>query len=137
MKSDKTSTIEAFIESSEYESISYNALSLFEKFDDEIYMITHNVLNDYIEELEDLSVTVTLTDEEYNKYLYKPKLLSYDVYGTTELYFVIMIINRICNVKEFNFKKLKMLKLSTLESSISAIYNSEKHNIDKYSNKSV
>ena len=47
-----TTISQLLLTKSEYESISYNDLSLFEKFDDKVYMITHNILNDYIEELD-------------------------------------------------------------------------------------
>ena len=49
----------------------------------------------------------------------------------------VLYANRICNVKDFNFKKVKLLKKSTLEFILSSVYNAEKDNIDKYNTKDV
>ncbi len=134
MVSEKTYTIEQFIQSNSNTVISYEKLSLIEKMDN-IYTITYNLLNDYKEELDDLAITINLTDEELIKYAYKPKLLAYDIYGSTELYFIILFINNICNVKEFNSKKIKMLSRDDLYNVLSAIYNAESDTIRKNRNK--
>ena len=39
---------------------------------------------------------------------YNPKLLSYDVYGTTELWFFILMANEIYTITEFDLRKVKM-----------------------------
>ena len=124
-----TTTIQDFINSAPSNSITCESTSFLEKFTS-LIMVSYNIFNDYIDEMLDLCVTVTLSDQEYNKYIYRPKLLAYDVYGSTEVYFIIMILNNICNVKEFNFKKVKMLRVEDLEKVISAVYNSEKYRLD-------
>lgn len=129
MAAEYTSTVEGFIKSSGINTIHYDNLSLLEKFGNNL-MVSHNIINDYIDELDNIAVNVTLSDSEFNKYVYKPKLLAYDIYGSTELYFVILAMNNICNVKEFNFRKVKMLKAQDLEKFISAIYNSEKRTLE-------
>lgn len=130
MKPEETYTIEQFISSAPTTKISYESLSIIESMSGgENELITYNVLNDYIEELEELAVWVELDDIEHMRYIYKPKLLSYDIYGSTELYFVIMYMNNICNVKEFNLKKIKMLKMEVMEDFLSSVYNSEKEMI--------
>lgn len=129
MASETTTTIQDFINSAPANSISYDSTSFLEKFNN-LTMVSYNIFNDYIEEMLDMCVNVTLSDQEYNKYVYRPKLLAYDVYGSTEMYFIIMILNNICNVKEFNFKKIKMLTVEDLEKVVSAVYNSEKYRLD-------
>lgn len=129
MASETTSTIQDFINSAPSNSITYESTSFLEKFTT-LTLVSYNIFNDYIEEMLDLSVSVTLSDEEYNRYMFRPKLLAYDVYGSTEVYFLIMLLNNICNVKEFNFKKVKMLRVEDLEKVISAVYNSEKYRLD-------
>lgn len=125
MNPEKTCTIEDFINCYNTKNISYESMSLFQNFEYGT-MISYNIFNDYIEELNDLCVTVTLSEEEYNRYLYRPKLLAYDIYGSTELFFIVLLMNNICNVKEFDFKKVKLLRVSDLESFISSVYNAEK-----------
>lgn len=126
MRTEESYSVESFIRSAPSNNLNYESMSFIEKFSS-VTMVTHNILTDYIDELYDLSVTVNLSDEEYNRYVYKPKLLAYDLYGSGELYFVILALNDICNVKEFNFRKLRMLKVEDLEQFLSSIYNSERY----------
>lgn len=128
MRPEKTYTIEEFIDCYNASDISYESTSLIQQVHGNI-MIAYNIFNDYIDELNDLAVYVTLSNEEYNKYLYRPKLLAYDLYGSTELFFLILMLNNICNVKEFDFKRLKLLKVDDLQKFISAVYNSEKYTL--------
>lgn len=134
MKSENTYTIEQFIQSNSNSSISYEKLSLIEKMDN-IHTITYNLLNDYRDELNNLLVTINLSDEEFSRYAYKPKLLSYDIYGSTELYFIILFINNLCNVKEFNNRKIKMITRDDIYNILSAIYNTESDTIRRNRNK--
>ncbi len=39
------------------------------------------------------------------KYKYRPKLLSYDIYDNAELYYIILRLNDLYNVKDFNLGK--------------------------------
>lgn len=129
MASETTSTIQEFINSAPSNSITYESTSFLEKFST-LTLVSYNIFNDYLDEMLELSVSVTLSDEEYNRYVYRPKLLAYDVYGSTEIYFLILMLNNICNVKEFNFRKVKMLRVEDLEKVISSVYNSEKYRLD-------
>lgn len=128
MRPEKTYTIEEFIDSYNSSDINYESTSLIQNLDG-YTMISYNIFNDYIDELNELAVYVTLTDEEYYKYLYRPKILAYDLYGSTELFFLILILNNICNVKEFDFKRLKLLKVDDLQQFISSVYNSERYTL--------
>ena len=57
--------------------------------------------NKYKDFLNTIVVTVSLTDEEKARYRYKPKLVSYDLYGTTEFWNDILIINNFFSISEF------------------------------------
>lgn len=128
MRPEKTYTIEEFVDSYNGADINYESTSLIQNING-YTMIAYNIFNDYIDELNELAVYVTLSDEEYNKYLYRPKILAYDLYGSTELFFLILMLNNICNVKEFDFKRLKLLKVEDLEKFISSVYNSERYTL--------
>lgn len=134
MLSEKTFTVEQFITTNSNSNINYEKLSLIEKMDS-VYTITYNLLNDYKDDLDKVAITINLNDEEYAKYVYKPKLLAYDVYGNVELYFIILFINNICNVKEFNNRKIKMIKKDDLHNVLSIIINSEADILRKNRNK--
>ena len=126
-----TYTIEQFIEAGTGNPITYDKLSLIEYHND-IKFPVFNVIHDYMEEMKLATVTVTLNDKEYIKYVYKPKLLAYDIYGNPELYFIILALNNMCNIKDFDLKRIKLLKTEVLEEVITFIYNAEKKTIETY-----
>ena len=130
----KTTTLEEFIEAGAGITISYDNLSMVDEIQNTRIPI-YNVLSDYIPELMISAVTITLTEPEYFKYRFKPKLLAIDIYGNPELYFVILILNNMCSVKEFDIKKIKMLPTSAMNDLLSAIYNSNKSFLEQYNNK--
>lgn len=137
LKSPKdTYNIAEFVAAGEAVTLSYNNLSFLETMSSgNIDMPILNVINDYLPELKSLSVDVQLSDLEYAKYIYKPKLLCHDVYKNPELYFVILLINGICDVKEFTKQKLKMIKPDNLNEAITYIYNSNMEIINLYNNR--
>ena len=132
-QSELTCTLEGFINYKDIDSnIYYSNLSIFEKsIDGESVLLSYNVLNDYIDEIMDMTVTVTLTDEEYIKYQYNPKLLAYALYGSTEYYYIILFVNSMASVKEFNKRKIKLLRPKDLSEILSSIYSSEESFISK------
>lgn len=75
----------------------------------------NNLLNKYSELLDDYIIETTLTDDEFVDYKYKPKSLSLDMYGTTELWSSILAINNMDSVVEFNKKKIKLFRDDILE----------------------
>lgn len=125
-------TVEDYIKSGRDVALSYKSFSFLEAISNGTIASVHDVVNDYIDELRQLSVPVKLTDEQYRKYVYKPKLLCYDTYGNAELYFIILLINDMADVKEFNKKIIYMLEKDTMSTIASYIYNSEHKDIKKY-----
>lgn len=116
-------TIEEFI-SQVSEDNSYYKFSIEEK-DDIVQFPVDNVIYDYLTELEEIAVDVELTDMDMLKYAYKPWLLAYDVYGNSELEFVILALNHMVSAKEFNRNIIKMLHKSDMETYMTQIYTSE------------
>lgn len=98
-----TYTINQMIALKNSDSITYKNYSILQKSlkDDNLIYSIDNVIYDYMEEINPYKKLVGFTDIEVIKYKYKPKLFAYDIYGSTECYFVIMAVNGICNVKEF------------------------------------
>lgn len=99
-----TYTIDQMIGLKNSDSITYKNFSILQKSlqDDSLVYSIDNVIYDYMDEINQYKRLVGFSDMEVVKYKYKPKLFSYDVYGSTECYFVIMALNGICNVKEFD-----------------------------------
>ena len=84
-----------------------------------------NLVDDYLDDLRDIAVTVPLSLQEQRKYYYKPDLLAYDIYGSIELEFIILKLNGIINPDEFDFPNVKLINQSRLISLLSDIYNTE------------
>lgn len=130
-----TTTISEFIRSGSTVSLDYDRFSFLETMHNGTVVSVLNVINDYIDELRNASVLVHFDDAEYRKYVYKPKLLCYDIYGNPELYFIILLMNDIADVKEFNKKNIYMLSKENMSILTSYIFNSEYRAIDAYNSK--
>ncbi len=130
-KVEKTYTVDEFIElGKSIGDVDYNKYAILSdriSVNDNYSIIValKNVIYDYEEELKKLACTVEMTDDEFLKYKYKPKLLSYDLYGTVELYFIILFLNNTCDIKEFNLQTIKLLKKESLMEFLEAVYNAE------------
>lgn len=131
----ETSTIEEFVESGTGVTITYPTLSFNDMLSNGTWVSVHNVINDYITELRNACVNVVLTTEQQFKYFYKPKLLCFDMYGNPELYFIILLINDMADVKEFTKPIVKMLRKSHMSEILTIIYNAEKKAIENYNDK--
>lgn len=128
-----TSTLESFINYKNLDSnIYYKDLSIFEKsIDGKSVLLSYNILNDYRKEIFDFIIPITLTDEEFQKYQYQPKKLAYDLYGSTEYYYMILFINSMTNIKEFNRRRINLMRAKDMSSVLSAIYSSESEYIER------
>jgi hypothetical protein len=94
------------------------------------------IIDYYIDELKAISLKITtFTEEEINKYRYSPDLLAYDVYGSTQLDFIVMLCNGIIDPKEFDFKRNYLLlpRADVLKAFLSSVYNAngEWHDINR------
>ena len=127
-----TTTIEEFISSGKTVSLTYKTFSFLEIMSNGTQVSVLDVVNDYLPELKNAAVPIKLTEEQMRKYLYKPKLLCYDVYNNPELYFIILLINDIADVKEFNKNIVYMLRKEHMSLITSYIYNAEYQTIESY-----
>jgi hypothetical protein len=131
MKPEDTYTLERFINSeAKTSNTGYSWFSVLELLPSGNPMLQNMVLNDYMDEIRLLCRVIALKDNEYYKYKYNPDLLAYDIYGTTQLGFMVLIMNGITSPKDFNFKRVKMLTKEHLELFISSVYNSEKATLE-------
>ena len=103
-----TYTLDQFIGMKYSDDITYHNFSIIEKIDDNIELVDHNIIEDYLDELESICVKCELTLEQYRKYKYKPDLLAFDVYGSVQLDFIIMLVNDMIDPKEFDLKTIKL-----------------------------
>lgn len=120
MKSDQTITVQDFIAMKNSDEITYYNFSIVEYLNGYDMFIT-NILYDYEDELKDLCVYIKLSDVERLKYRYKPYLFAYDLYGSREISFIIMMLNGIIDPKEFDFNKIKVIKYDQLAAVLNRI----------------
>lgn len=130
----KESTISEYSKAYSDTDITFNSLHYKEKdsVDDSTSLILLNdsILDKYRNDLAEKIVTKTLTNEEINKYQYNPKRLSFDLYGTTELWGLLLEINQLQSVTEFNINPVKVYDGSII-SYINSIFSLEKPFIDQ------
>ncbi len=93
----------------------------------EVQLTSSNLVNDYLDIFKERAVKVQLTEQEKRKYYYNPDLLSYDLYGSTELDFIIMIMNGVIQSEEFTIPTLLLIPKSELVDLLSRIYNAEQN----------
>jgi hypothetical protein len=108
---------------------SLSKTSIIENISDMKYPVD-NILNKYMSILKNYFINVTLTDEEMTKYSYQPKKLSLDLYGTIELWFLLIRINNLTSISEFNKKKIKIFHPDYLDI-LNKIMIKEKDYLDK------
>lgn len=132
----KTTTIEEFIESGNGVTLTYFNLSFLDMVSNGTWVAIRNAVSDYMDELRNAAVNVELTYEQQLAYFYKPKLLCYDVYGNPELYFIILLMNDMADIKEFTKPIIKMLKKEHMSELMGYIYNAEIAAMKTYNNKS-
>ena len=131
----KEVTLEDFAASKPSNKLSYYDLSLLQKSNgNNIEFSIYNVISDYMADINAVTVDIVLTEEEYMKYRYKPKLLANKVYGNPELFFIILLVNGIWSVKDFNYRKIKLVKRKDLSAMLSSINSSERSFLDTYNN---
>jgi hypothetical protein len=119
-----TYTLDQFIQMQYSDEMTYRNFSIVEVVNG-IELLDHNLIRDYLDELNSLCINAELTMEQYKKYKYSPDLLAYDIYGSTQLDFVILFANDMIDPKEFDLKVVKLPYASKMKTFLSAIYNSE------------
>lgn len=109
----KVYTLEDFVSLRNKDNTTYRSFSILEKYDNNEF-VDHNLFDEYIDIIERLVVDTELTDEEMLRYKYAPDLLAYDIYGSVQLDYFILLMNGMVDYKEFNKKKIKMMRASVL-----------------------
>lgn len=113
------STIQSLIDIGKESKLTTNDLSLktvVTNSNDNMFVINmSSIFDKYYEILLDHAVTVTFDEEDYLKYRFKPKVLSQDIYGTKDLHFLLLRLNNITSVAQFDFKEVKVFEKSIIK----------------------
>lgn len=126
----KTITLDDFIEMKPADTMTYYNFSILNVIDN-VSHLDRNLIEEYIDVINLDAIEVQLSVEEYKKYKYAPDLLAYDIYGSTQLDFLILLLNDMINPKQFNKKNIKLLYSSKLVELLDIIYSKESNYIQQ------
>lgn len=117
------------------DNLGYNSYSYIEKRD-RIEYVVKNIIDDYYAELLSLAKEVKLADWVVRDYRGNPKKLSNLLYGSTRYWHMILRLNGMCNIHEFNLEnhKLLLIEPSDLKNFMSKVYDTEAIPIKAYKN---
>ena len=65
-------------------------------------------MNKYYDYINSVTTNVILTDKELIKYKFRPKMLCMDLYNTVELWGLLLAVNNMTSITEFNRSKIKV-----------------------------
>lgn len=74
-----------------------------------------SIFDRYYDILKDHVVIAELSESDYLKYRFKPKVLSQDIYGTKDLHFLLLRLNNITSVTQFDFREIKVFSKSVIK----------------------
>lgn len=80
-----------------------------------------SLVNKYRDALKSIIIELELDDVEQARYMYQPKTVSEEVYGTTEFWDIILVLNGFKSISTFVPKTLKLYDPDKLKSYINEI----------------
>lgn len=83
--------------------------------DGDVTIPLDNKINKYMNLLKSNSTLIELSDEEFEKYKYKPRIMSQDLYKTQELWYILMKLNGILDVSKFDRRSLYVLNFDAVK----------------------
>lgn len=104
------STIRDYVESYAVDDMTHDKLYFQQVFEDKsgkkMVVNERGLMLRYTAEFLSTKRKYTFTDLEYRRYRYNPKLLSFDLYGTTELWSLLLNLNELTSTTQFDLKTL-------------------------------
>ena len=119
-----TYTLDDFISMQIYDDMTYYNFSILEVING-VEHLDSNLVEIYLEELKSQCISVQFSEEELKKYKYNADLLAYDLYGSVQLDFVILLLNDMYDPKEFSKKNIILPHSSTLAQFLNDVYSQE------------
>ena len=114
-------------------SIGYKDLTYVEKRNGLEFSVK-NLIDDYWHEIIEASKVVKFSDKSVRKYRFNPKLLAYDLYGNTRLYYIILRLNGMCNVHDFSLENhnVRLLEPADASNILAKIQGAENMSLRKF-----
>ena len=110
MQMGSDSTIREYVENFSTDEMTHDKFHFQQVFEDKygkkMLINDRSLFLRYMSEFISARKKYTFTDLEYMKYRFNPKRLSFDLYGTTELWSVILSLNELTSTTQFDLKTL-------------------------------
>lgn len=119
-----TYTLDSFIQMKIVDDMTYYNFSILEIIDG-IQHLDHNLVEDYLPELKAVCLNVKLSPKEMTRYKYNPDLLAYDIYGSVQLDFIILLLNDTFDPKEFDHNNIILPYASSLATFLNTVHSKE------------
>ena len=120
----KMYTLDDFISMQISDNMTYYNFSILEIIDG-VEHLEFNLIDDYLPEIKKKCLQVQLDKKEMSKYRFHPDLLAFDLYGSVQLDFVILLLNDMVDPKEFINSTIYLPHASTLYNVLDSIYSKE------------
>lgn len=89
-----------------------------------------SILTQYMDYLKESLVEYTFSEEDFLTYQYKPKMFCYHVYGTMELWSLLLRVNNMISIMDFKEKKIKIFNEQVIFDLLNEIINLEREDIE-------
>ena len=127
------STIEEFVDDYNnldvsHDKMHYKELDTFDN-GDKVILLADSVLTKYRKDLEEIVTTKTFTGREETKYFCNPQYLSFDLYGSTQYWSLLLELNNMSSAIEFTRNPIKVYD-GTLPRLVDSILSLEEESID-------
>lgn len=135
---EKTDTIDKFIACQSatepsYYNFSFKDETYYSGIDRWLRYSAYNIISDYIDDIkEEYGVNYTFSDIEFLKYKYRPKLVAFDLYGCAELGSLLLLLNDMCSVRQFNRKNVILVAKSPMKEIVNHLFNANNMAIKAY-----
>jgi hypothetical protein len=83
--------------------------TLIQSEQNKLIINTMSIIDKYYDVIKANTVDYQMTDAELIKYKFQPKYLSFDLYGTTELWSLILKVNNMLSATQFTRRNIKIL----------------------------
>ena len=109
LNNSKTQTIDQFVKNSTESYLQFQNSSYYKVINGEI-MEDFNIFRDrYFDTIMQYTEIKVFTDDEHRRYKYRPKRLSAALYSTIDYWYILLMINKMSSILEFDKKKIKIL----------------------------
>lgn len=129
----KEATVERFISNYRHDPITIDKCYLkdIEETNSRKLIIPgQDIFSKYKADLDEIIEIHTMSSIEKRRWLYNPKVMSFDLYNTTEYWFLLLQANEVFSATQFSMNPVKKYN-SSLPMIISRIINLEKEIIDE------